>query len=90
MYVVVLPGFSPAVIDILFVLRAPPIMLARKDVSEIHSLVSHAVVPVRMEDVYTNDEKPAPLTDTLTDPVVAVLPHLCELRVACIKMSMSQ
>ena len=60
-------------------------MFARTEVSEFHSLISHVVVPVRIDDVYENEENPAPLTDTLTDPVVAVLPHRCELRVACIQ-----
>jgi hypothetical protein len=59
-------------------------VFARTEVSEFHSLISHVVVPVRIDDVYENEENPAPLTDTLTDPVVAVLPHRCELRVACI------
>lgn len=60
-------------------------MFARNEVSEIHSLISHAVVLVRVDDVCENGENPAPVTDTLTDPVVAVLPHCCELRVACIR-----
>ena len=60
-------------------------MLARIDVSDIHSLASHDVAPTRASDVVEKIEKPAPLMDMLIDPVDAMFPHLCVLRNALTK-----
>ena len=87
MYELMLPLLLPVDIVTRFVLMLPWILFARKDVSDIHSLTSHDVSPFRIDDVYENVEKLEPLTETLSDPVEAVFPHRCELRVACQRSS---
>jgi hypothetical protein len=68
---VTLPELSPTVIATVDVLLIPPPVRQRTDVSDSHSVDSHAVSPARAFSVYVVRPRLLPCTVTLTDPVPA-------------------
>ena len=83
MALVALPCLSPAVIRTALVPPSPDPMLQRTDVSDTHSLASHALPPVRPETDAPATPILAPTTTTFDVPVAARFAMASPL--ACVK-----